>query len=142
MYEMLRQSIMLKSDADLNLGETSGYGGVIDLGLGGSYSGGYGKDSCLTIDICPDLLFAGLAAAAAAGFAFFYMAITMEAERRRKKRNISFEVYETFSIGQSLKQLFNIGILFRYWHVYFYLMNAWLLCFEHDMTDMESLLMY
>ena len=48
---MLRQSIMLNRDVDLNLGETSGYGGVIDLGLGGSYSGGYGKDSCLTIDI-------------------------------------------------------------------------------------------
>ena len=94
---------------DLTLGETSGYGGVIDLGLGGSYSGGYGKDSCLTIDICPDLLFAGLAAAAAAGFAFFYMAITAQNVRRRKKRTLSFEIYQTFSISQSLKQLLNFG---------------------------------
>ena len=80
---------------DLNAAETTGYDGIIDLGLGGSHSGGYGKDSCLTIDICPDLLFAGLAAAAAAGFAFYYISITM-AGKRRKRRSVSFDIGTTF----------------------------------------------
>ena len=107
-----RQSIVLDRNSDLSLGETSGYGGVIDLGLGGSYSGGYGKDSCLTIDICPDLLFAGLAAAAAAGFAFFYMAITMEASKRRRKRSPGFTKNETLSFGLIFNDLFNFGTNF------------------------------
>ena len=107
-----RQSLVLDRNSDLSLGETSGYGGVIDLGLGGSYSGGYGKDSCLTIDICPDLLFAGLAAAAAAGFAFFYMAITMEASKRRRKRSPGFTKDETFSFGLIFNDLFNFGTNF------------------------------
>ena len=79
---------------DLSNSETHGYGSI-DLGLGGSYSSSYGSASCLTIDICPDLLFAGLAAAAAAGFAFYYISITM-AGKRRKRRSVSFDIGTTF----------------------------------------------
>lgn len=45
-------------------------------------------DNCdgFDIDICPDLLLAGIAAAAAGAFVFLYTAITMAG--RRKKRSI------------------------------------------------------
>ena len=79
---------------DLSNSDSHGYGSI-DLGLGGSYSSSYGSASCLTIDICPDLLFAGLAAAAAAGFAFYYISITM-AGKRRKRRGVSFDIGTTF----------------------------------------------
>ena len=80
--------------------QTSGHGSI-DLGLGGSYSsGGYGQDSCLTVDICPDLLFAAIAAAGAAGFAFFYMAITV-AGRKRKR---SFPFNSIFNINPNFKE--------------------------------------
>ena len=90
------------------MAETTGYGGTIDLGLGGSYSGGYGKDSCLTIDICPDLLFAALAAAAAGAFVFFYQAITMAG--RRKKRSPDFNNREKFSLSSGYVQQFCSGM--------------------------------
>lgn len=80
----------------LSTAETHGYG-TIDLGLGGSYSNSYGSDSCLTIDICPDLLFAALAAAAAALFVFIYMQITLKG--RRRKRSFHFEENEYFHIN-------------------------------------------
>ena len=76
----------------LNAAESFG-DGSIDLGLGGSYSSSYGSDSCLTVDLCPDLLFAALALAAAAAFVFVYMAITVKGRRRRSldfQRNYSF----------------------------------------------------
>ena len=79
---------------DLSNSNSHGYGSI-DLGLGGSYSSSYGSASCLTIDICPDLLFAGLAAAAAAGFAFYYISITM-AGKRRKRRSVPFDIGTTF----------------------------------------------
>ena len=56
----------------------------------GSYSGGSGSDSCFTIDICPDLLIAGIAAAAAAGFYFLYQQITLKG--KRKKREFDFDI--------------------------------------------------
>ena len=77
---------------DLSNSDSHGYGSI-DLGLGGSYSSSYGSASCLTIDICPDLLFAGLAAAAAAGFAFYYISITMAGKRRKRR---SFGIGTTF----------------------------------------------
>ena len=52
-------------------------------GLGGSFASGYGSSSCLSVDICPDLLFAALAAAAAAGFYIIYNAITVKGRRKR-----------------------------------------------------------
>ena len=94
---------------DLNAAETTGYGGTIDLGLGGSYSGGYGKDSCLTIDICPDLLFAALAAAAAAAFVFFTQAITMIG--KRKRRSVDFDNREKFSLSSGYVKRFCSGML-------------------------------
>ena len=42
----------------------------------GSYSGGGGSSSCFTIDICPDLLIAAIAAAAAGAFYLIYTGIT------------------------------------------------------------------
>ena len=54
----------------------------------GSFSGmGGGSGSCFTLEICPDLLIAGIAVAAAAAFWLIYEAITM-AGARRKKRNV------------------------------------------------------
>ena len=80
---------MKSKNADgLITAETYGGYGTIDLGLSGSYSNSYGSGSCLTIDICPDLLFAALALAAAAAFVFTYMAITMNG--RRRKRSLNF----------------------------------------------------
>lgn len=61
----------------------------------GSYSGGYGKggkvdDNCdgFDLDICPDLLLAGLALAAAGAFVALFTAITMAAAGRRKRRSL------------------------------------------------------
>ena len=85
---------------DLSNADSHGYGSI-DLGLGGSYSSSYGSASCLTIDICPDLLFAGLAAAAAAGFAFYYISITM-AGKRRKRRSVYLDIGTTFYPTSSL----------------------------------------
>ena len=43
-----------------------------------------GGDNCPTVDICPDLILAGLAAAGAAAFFFIYQAITVKAGRRKR----------------------------------------------------------
>ena len=53
----------------------------------GSFSGMSSGSNCFTIDICPDLLIAGIAAAAAAAFFLIYQGITM-ASRRRRRRNV------------------------------------------------------
>ena len=44
-----------------------------------------GGDNCPTVDICPDLILAGLAAAGAAAFFFIYQAITVKAGRRKRQ---------------------------------------------------------
>ena len=44
-----------------------------------------GGDNCPTVDICPDLILAGLAAAGAAAFFFIYQAITVKAGRRKRR---------------------------------------------------------
>ena len=67
---------------------------ILDFGLAGSHSGGgYATSSCLTVDICPDLLFAAIAAAAAAGFYLIYEAITVKG--RRRKRSLFFNRDQT-----------------------------------------------
>ena len=109
----LRQPNPLNGNIDLKAGETTGYGGVIDIGLGGSYSGGYGSDSCLTIDLCPDLLFAGLAAAAAAGFAFFYMTITGAPNvARKRRRSVTVDNSKTFFPSPNFAKFISFGMSF------------------------------
>ena len=63
---------------------------VSSSNLAGSFSKGYGSsgdDGCGDIDICPDLLLAGLAAAGAAAFVVLFTLITMNG--RKKKRSLS-----------------------------------------------------
>ena len=53
---------------------------------------GGGGTNCYSVDICPDLLLAAIAAAAALAFYLIYMAITMvPVGRKRRKRNIDNE---------------------------------------------------
>ena len=52
---------------------------------------GGGGTNCYSVDICPDLLLAAIAAAAALAFYLLYMAITMVVGRKRRKRNIDNE---------------------------------------------------
>ena len=51
----------------------------------GSFSGGGGTGSCLSIDICPDLILAAIAVAAGGAVFLIYQAITVAG--RRKKRD-------------------------------------------------------
>lgn len=47
------------------------------------------QDNCFDLNICPDLIMAILAAGAAAGFLALYMALTMAAGgKRRRKRGL------------------------------------------------------
>ena len=57
----------------------------------GSYSGGGGSSSCFTIDICPDLLIAAIAAAAAGAFYLIYTGITKASAKRRKRSSMPFD---------------------------------------------------
>ena len=69
----------------------------------------YGKidDNCMgaELDICPDLLLAGLAAAAAAAFVALFTAITMAG--RKKKR--STDEFLSVPFTQTLQDLFWMG---------------------------------
>ena len=49
------------------------------------------KNHCGSIDICPDLLFATLAAALAGAFLALFTAITMNGKKRRRKRAMEQE---------------------------------------------------
>ena len=84
-------------------------------GMYGSYSKGpvvkgIIDDNCMgfDIDICPDLLLAGLAAAAAGFFGVLFTAITMAG--RKKKR--SLDDFSPVSAGQKFDDLFSIGSVF------------------------------
>ena len=78
--------------------------GVAEYGGHGSFSsGGVGSGSCLSIDICPDLILAAIAAAAGAAVFVIYQAITV-AGRKRKKR-------EEEDIGKT-NFLFSLASLF------------------------------
>ena len=66
----------------------------------GSFSGmGGGSGSCFTLEICPDLLIAGIAVAAAAAFWLIYEAITMAGARRRK-RSVSDLTSSIINLGK------------------------------------------
>ncbi len=59
--------------------------------LAGSYDYGkkkIDKNHCGSIDICPDLLFATLAAALAGAFLALFTAITMAGRKRRRRRDV------------------------------------------------------
>ena len=61
--------------------------------LSGGSSGG-GSSTCFDIDICPDLILAGLATFAAVAFFMIYQAITMAAVAPRKRRRSLTKVEE------------------------------------------------
>ena len=70
----------------------------------GSFQGGLsdaGSDSCFSINVCPDLIFAAVAAAAAVGVYYTYTAITTKGRKRRKR--------DTWLLSQLLPQLMSIG---------------------------------
>ena len=50
----------------------------------GSFSGGGGTGSCLSIDICPDLILAAIAVAAGGAVFLIYQAITVAGRRRKR----------------------------------------------------------
>ena len=61
--------------------------------------GGYddtSPGSCFSLDICPDLILAAIAAAAAAGFYLLYITVTM-AGRKRKKRSLPVECQNIYN---------------------------------------------
>ena len=49
---------------------------------------GHGGTNCYSVDICPDLLLAGIAVAGAVAFYLLYMGITMVVGRKRRKRSL------------------------------------------------------
>ena len=57
----------------------------------GSYGGGYGVDpgSCFSLDICPDLILAAIALAAAVAAFVLYQTITMAGKRRKREADQS-----------------------------------------------------
>ena len=74
----------------LQASSAGGFGSVF-----GSLNGGYGYnqyDSCLSIDICPDLLLGAIAAAAAGMFYLLYINITKASTGRKKKRSDNVNV--------------------------------------------------
>ena len=50
-------------------------------------SHGGGGHHCYSVDICPDLILAAIAAAASVAFFLLYQGITMVVGRKRRKRN-------------------------------------------------------
>lgn len=74
-------------------------------GAEGSTNVKYGKpnpaqEQCgsLDLDICPDVLLAAIAAAGAAALVALYVALTMQANgRRKRRRSIDHEAHEYFS---------------------------------------------
>ena len=68
-------------------------------------------DNCdgAKLDICPDLLIAGLALFGAAAFAAVYTAITMAASRRRRKRTLD----QPIDWVRALWDFYWIGIVVR-----------------------------
>ena len=98
-------SSVLSRYTDLKGAGTSSHGSFGTFGMGGT--------DCFTIDICPDLLLAGFAAAAAAAFWLIYAAITMNAGRR--KRSVA-ELAQTFFGIRSFTDL--AWVIFQIGNVY------------------------
>ena len=63
---------------------------------------------CFTIDICPDLLLAGIAAAAAAAFVFLYQQITLKG--KRKKRALDSNAFECLPFHHELFDWLTVGM--------------------------------
>jgi hypothetical protein len=87
---------------DLKSSPSHGYG---HAGNTGSFSLSGSGSSCFTINICPDLILAGIAAIGAAAFYSIYFALTTKG--RRKRRDGPSEVPNLVSI------LENFGFLHR-----------------------------
>ena len=75
---------------------------------GGGY-GGSSSGSCFSVDICPDLLLAGIAAAAAAGVFVIYAAITMAAERKKRSSKSGSNSFQSV-----LANIINLGKIFSF----------------------------
>ena len=93
-------------------GGNNGYFGDLigsEAGHHGSYGGGgfMGSDSCFSIDICPDLIFAAVAAAAAAGVYVIYQAIVTKGKRRRKRDSDN-----TWALLAFLPKIISVGQIF------------------------------
>ena len=73
---------------------------------------GGGNGNCISIDICPDIIIAGLVAAGVAGFFLLNMAITVAAgRRRRKKRYLHLEHQKILTYLQKKFYLGKLNIL-------------------------------
>ena len=59
-------------------------GGMLGSESSGYHGGSSSSDNCFDIDICPDLILAGIAAFSAAAFYSLYVAITMAGRRRKR----------------------------------------------------------
>ena len=77
-----------------------------------SYSGGSGGsyDNCFDIDLCPDLLLAGLALAGAGAFLALYMSITMVPSRRRRRALGSLPITPSVGFDSLMKDTFWAGM--------------------------------
>ena len=83
MFENSSSILSRYSNQKLQGAATNGNLGI--FGAYGGHGGMIGGTDCFTIDICPDLLLAAFAAAAAAAFWLIYTAITQNAGRRKKR---------------------------------------------------------
>ena len=62
-------------------------------------------EMCFELEICPDLILAGIAAAAAAAFAILFTEITMAGRKRRR----ALDSYEPVSLSKVLEDLYASG---------------------------------
>lgn len=81
----------------------------------GAYSGGGGSSSCFKLDICPDLLMAGLATAFAAFFYILHTTITMKG--RKKRRSLS-KTNDFFDLGKITQDMLHLGTPHYYYFLY------------------------
>ena len=58
-------------------------------GTSSSYGSYHSPPSCFAVDVCPEVLLAGLTVGAAAGFFALYQQITKKGAARKKKRGVS-----------------------------------------------------
>ncbi len=93
------------------------YGGGFDnIAQEGQKNVYYGKpnpaqESCdsFDVDICPDLILAGAAAAGAAAFLALYLAITQNANGRRRKKRAAAEIGNEQQPASSPDPFLNLG---------------------------------
>ena len=57
-------------------------------------------EMCFELEICPDLILAGIAAVAAGAFYAIYVAITMSKKRRRRSIEMALEAQESPEGGE------------------------------------------